>query len=229
MNRIVAGNFAAATEDTPHETKIGFDLFEHGIIKRRVWAGGSEEDASWRIGHSVVFPNTLRVGTGFQIRVPLDDTHTRHYHYVVYTPAPGVQAPKQEDIPHYEFPLTDKAGRNITDFTIGQDMMAWSTQGPVAERHLEKLAESDKGIIIYRRLLKEQMGIVQDGGEPMNVFRDPAKNQTLDLFQENVPERTAAMFKTRSIRDFGVQRYGPLVDAIDAMYAESNAVLDKLR
>jgi hypothetical protein len=63
--------------------------------------------------------------------------------------------------------------------------MAWFTQvqhnDGVAERHLEKLAELDKGIILYRRMLKEQMKIVEDGGEPMNVFRDSAKNESLDL------------------------------------------------
>ena len=29
---------------------------------------------------------------------------------------------------------------------------------------------------MYRRLLHEQMRIVEDGGDPMNVIRDPAKN-----------------------------------------------------
>ena len=41
-----------------HHTKIGFDVWEHGIVKRRIEAGGSEAD-DWRIGHTVVFPYTL--------------------------------------------------------------------------------------------------------------------------------------------------------------------------
>jgi hypothetical protein len=34
---------------------------------------------------------------------------------------------------------------------------------------------------MYRRLLLEQIKIVEDGGEPMNTFRDPAKNKMIML------------------------------------------------
>ena len=37
---------------------------------------------------------------------------------------------------------------------------------------------------IYRRLLEEQMKVVADGGEPMNVHRDSAKNECIFLPQE---------------------------------------------
>src|SRR5438874_2273804 len=60
--------------------KIGFDRFEHGMLKRRVVEGNSEEDDAWKVGHPVVFPNILRVGGGrqaeFQYRVPVDDNTT---------------------------------------------------------------------------------------------------------------------------------------------------------
>ena len=46
------------------------------------------------------------------------------------------------------------------------------------------LGESDKGIILYRRLLREQMGIVADGGDPMNTFRDPATNVSVHVPHE---------------------------------------------
>ena len=55
----------------------------------------------------------------------------------------------------------------------------------MAERHKEKLGTSDKGIILYRRLLKDQMELAQDGGDPMNVFRDPAKNEYLEFPRES--------------------------------------------
>jgi 5,5'-dehydrodivanillate O-demethylase len=73
----------------------------------------------------------------------------------------------------------DERGRHITDFVLGQDMMAWVTQGRIAKRELEKLGESDTGIILYRRLLQEQLAVVEKGGEPMNVFRDPEQNTRL--------------------------------------------------
>ena len=34
---------------------------------------------------------------------------------------------------------------------------------------------------MHRQMLREQMAIVDDGGEPMNVFRDPAKNESIKL------------------------------------------------
>jgi 5,5'-dehydrodivanillate O-demethylase len=170
--------------------KIGFDLFEHGIIKRRVYEGSSEDDPAWNVGHPIIFPNYLRVGPGFQMRVPIDDTHTWHVNYNAYHPpyGSGIKVPPQEDIPMYDVPYKDeKTGRFTVNFTIGQDTMAWVTQGPVADRTQEKLGESDKGIIMYRRLLREQMAIVEDGGEPMNVFRDPEKNKYIYVAQDDDP------------------------------------------
>jgi hypothetical protein len=39
---------------------------------------------------------------------------------------------------------------------------------------------------MYRKLLKEQAEIVADGGDPMNTFRDSAKNQAIELPLEHV-------------------------------------------
>jgi hypothetical protein len=38
-----------------------------------------------------------------------------------------------------------------------------------------------------RRLLGEQMAIVEDGGDPMNAFRDPARNVSIELALEDNP------------------------------------------
>ena len=161
-------------------TKIGFDVFEYGIIKRRVLEGDDETSPLWRVGHPIVFPNILRLD---QIRVPIDDTHTLYWWYNVHEMPAGETAPEQapEEIPLYEVPLpgVDERGLpiwEVLDNNSGQDNMAWMSQGPVSTRWLERLGESDKGIILYRRLLREQMRIVEDGGDPMNTFRDPASN-----------------------------------------------------
>ena len=172
---------------TTVHTKIKFDAFEHGIIKRRTYTNTTEDDPEWKVGHPIVFPNWLRVGTGFQMRVPVDDTHTMHVHYNIYAPPPGVTAPPQDVIPHYEVPLQTEDGRFPIDFTIGQDQMAWVTQGPIAKRPLEKLGESDRGIILYRKMLMDEMDKVENGQEPINVFRDPARNDIIELFQEHSP------------------------------------------
>ena len=92
-----------------HE-KIGFDVFDYGIIKRRVIQGGSEDDDDWKVGHPIVFPYFLRQGgsgfhrnwgqngPAFQIRVPLDDTHTGHWWVSCY--AKAAEDPEQSDARH---------------------------------------------------------------------------------------------------------------------------------
>ena len=184
------GATRATSGDRNHHMKIGYDLFEYGIYKRRIYEGGTEEDASWRRGHPILSPNILRVGNSFQYRIPRDDGHTLHILYTPHIPPEGVEAPVQDTVPYYDTPLTDsKGGWFITDWIFGQDFMAWATQGNqnggLAERHLEKLAESDKGIILYRRMLKEQMKVVADGGEPMGVVRE--EHDFIPILTENAP------------------------------------------
>ena len=166
---------------TFRHTRIGFDVFEHGIIKRRLMEGQTEDHDDWKIGHPVIFPYTLRNGNGFQIRVPVDDTHTHHITYRCSFPKEGEE---REPVRIHDMPIKDKNGKVFTHQTLYQDMWAWWSQGPLAQRHLERLAESDKGIILFRRLLKKQVDLALDGGDPMNVIRDPAKNQQIDLHTE---------------------------------------------
>ena len=51
--------------------------------------------------------------------------------------------------------------------------MAWETQGPIANRTAEHLSYSDRGVVMYRRLLKENIERVQQGLDPFGLVRDP--------------------------------------------------------
>jgi 5,5'-dehydrodivanillate O-demethylase len=165
--------------------RIGFDPFEYGIIKRRVQEGGSEEDDDWKMGHPVMFPNILLVGSQFsatmQFRVPIDDKRTYHVSLYTWRAAPGSKAPYQESVPYRTTRLHDDNQRWILNFTFNQDYSAWVTQGSIAKRHLEKLGESDRGIILFRQQLKEQIEKVQRGEDPMCVFRDEMLNRCIEL------------------------------------------------
>jgi 5,5'-dehydrodivanillate O-demethylase len=175
-----------------HHKKIGFSEFDNGIIKRRV-AGenATEDDADWQVGHPAIFPNILYVGDmvkcNFQYRVPIDDYTTLHVTWFFYKSAPGVKQPKQTKIPSWRVPLFDADGALIPDLVNHQDFVAWITQGLLADRSLEKLGESDRGIIMYRKQLREQMDIATDGGDPMNVFRDPKAAEYIELPLERWP------------------------------------------
>jgi 5,5'-dehydrodivanillate O-demethylase len=56
---------------------------------------------------------------------------------------------------------------------IGQDHMAWETQGPIADRTIEHLSFSDRGVALLRKVMKENIEKVQRGEDPLGVFRDP--------------------------------------------------------
>lgn len=162
-----------------HE-QIAFDVFEYGIYKRRLLEG--EDPATshdWLTGHPVLFPCILAVGDERrptpQIRVPVDDTHTLHYWYRADVRAPD--APPQTTIPIYDVPHIHDNGRLVVETINGQDMMAWITQGAISDRTTERLGTSDKGVILFRNLLLEQIEKVERGEDPMGVVRDPAVNE----------------------------------------------------
>ncbi len=200
----------------PHE-KIRFEVFQHGIIKRRVLRGLGEEHDLWKVGHPILFPNILQVGSPekitMQFRVPVDDTHTRHISVYTFRAAPGVEVPKQDPVPHYYVDLKDAEDRFVVSVTFNQDYMAWITQGPIARRELEKLGESDRGIILYRTLLKEQMRLAADGADPMNVFRSDAENQAIALpiepsrgYVNGVPKRYVPQEAGPSVAHADIER-----------------------
>jgi 5,5'-dehydrodivanillate O-demethylase len=67
---------------------------------------------------------------------------------------------------------------DLTSF-YAQDRMAWETQGALFDRSEEHLGASDRGIVMFRKLLAEQIRIVERGGEPMALVRDPARNSII--------------------------------------------------
>ena len=178
---------------TPRHLKIDFDVFEYGIYKRRLLEGQSEDCDDWRIGHPVLFPNVLQVGGGgrfsYQIRVPTDDTNTLHIVYQVQPREPGADSKpivvNREEVMYNDLGLVD------APYVLRQDEMAWIGQGPLSERTIEHLATSDKGIMLYRKLLLENVAKVERGEDPMAVVRDPEVNEPMIAIRHERVARTA--------------------------------------
>ncbi|MSQ10012.1 MAG: Rieske (2Fe-2S) protein [Dehalococcoidia bacterium] len=154
---------------------------EYGMEKGVVFSKELGAERDYRSRHStVIFPfYTEQNAAGapwseFQIRVPIDDTHTYHISYGCYAAPPGIEAPKQDVIPYYEVPIWDENGKPVLDCILNQDFIAWWSQGALVDRSKEKLGRTDTPVIFLRRQLADQIKVVEDGGEPMNVFRDPA-------------------------------------------------------
>jgi 5,5'-dehydrodivanillate O-demethylase len=80
------------------------------------------------------------------------------------------------DIKVAENPYWDDGGGLRIDNVNGQDMMAWITQGPIANRTDERLGVTDQGVILLRKLLDEQIERVERGEDPLGIVRDPNKN-----------------------------------------------------
>ncbi len=177
-----------------HHVAIAFDEFEYGLYKRRLYEGQSEDADDWKVGHPVFFPNLLAVGMrrdgsrtySFQIRVPIDDTNTMHYWYNAYAVTADVDVPKHmlEEVTRYEVPTRKENGDFRVEMLDAQDVMAWVTQGPIAKRELEKLGTTDRGVIMFRKMLEREIAKVEAGQDPMGTIREPEKNTVIDLHVE---------------------------------------------
>ncbi len=166
--------------------KIAFDVFEYGIYKRRLVEGASEDATDWTVGHPILFPNTLAQGgpeqMSMQIRVPIDDSNTLHVCIDGIRPGDG-SAPRK-DVPVVHEPIEyDELGRVFADVIVKQDEMAWVGQGPISDRSTEHLATSDQGIMIYRKVILENLAKIARGEDPMGVIRDPEKNESIRIAQ----------------------------------------------
>ena len=206
--------------------KIDFKEFEYGMTKHRLLEGHSEDGDDWKVGHPIVFPNMLAVGNGdeksryysFQMRVPVDDTHTMHLWFNAYVPPKGVEVPKHllEKVHTYEVPFMDEQGEYIVDNVDGQDMMAWISQGPIADRTLENLGATDKGVVMYRRMLKREMEKVQAGIDPMGLVRDSNRNQCIDLPNEKKKHHNSDGFTSFMMRTHA--KYSPIANDLSQLF-----------
>lgn len=209
-----------------HE-RIDFHEFAFGLTKHRLLAGHSEDSDDWVIGHPVVFPNILSVGNGdegsryysFQIRVPVDDTHTMHLWYNAYMPPAGITVPPRlrERVYVYDVPYLDANGDYILDNIDGQDMMVWVTQGTITDRTIENLGPSDKGVLAYRRMLTREITKVANGEDPIGVVRDPAQNRRIDLPNERRKHHNSDGFASFLMRSHAA--YSPIAGDVIRLFA----------
>jgi 5,5'-dehydrodivanillate O-demethylase len=211
----------------PHE-RIRFREFEFGIYKQRLLKGQSEDADDWTVGHPVLFPNVLAVGNAsptwrnyaYQIRVPMDDTNTLHLWYNAYIPPAGIVAPQHlfERVWSYDVPYRDERGEFTLQYTDSQDIMNWITQGPIADRTLERLGTTDVGIIAYRQMLQRELQKVEQGEDPMGTIRDPARNTTIELPLEKNKFHMSAGFEKTSRRSR--LNFSPILEELVAIFAD---------
>jgi 5,5'-dehydrodivanillate O-demethylase oxygenase subunit len=181
-----------------------FILFEFGIKKRRTSLPVAPGENPLVDEHPLLFPTILRHvapyegGKGhrhnLQIRVPVDDTHTQVFR-VNFVPSDVEKSPVESHVP-FRYSQLKKGQRDYNLRTVpAQDAMAWETQGAITDRTQERLGTGDEGIITLRRLLKEQIEIVQKGLDPIGIIRDPEKNRLIEL---NVINERIGLYPTQN-------------------------------
>lgn len=166
--------------------KYDFELCKEpgwaGVRKIRFYGGDAPER---EVGHPAIFPNILLAPQGSELtlhwRVPMDDEHT----YIIWSEFcatdDGTEVVQRDvDIPvGYIEPWRRPDGSvDLTTFPT-QDQMAWETQGAVFDRTSELLGVSDRGIVMWRRFLREQIERVVAGRDPAGVVRDPKVNEMI--------------------------------------------------
>ena len=166
--------------------KLDFSYCEWGIDKAIHYGGDVPEV---EIRPPMIFPNILRIPNGpvevMHWRVPIDDANTRIV-FAAFEPdraGKGVRSPADGDAPYEYVPdmLTKDGEYDLKSF-FSQDQMALETQGAIYDRTGEHLGLSDRGIVLFRKMLDEQIDRVARGEEPdVAVVRDPAKNRVIEF------------------------------------------------
>ena len=140
--------------------------------------------------HPLLFPTVLRHVAPYeegsrerhnlQIRVPMDDQRTQVFR-VNFVPSDTDVSLPDAPVPWRYTALKTGPREYKMNMVSAQDSMAWETQGAITDRSQERLGAGDEGISLLRKLLREQIDIVRQGGEPMGLVRDPEKNRMIEL------------------------------------------------
>jgi len=150
-----------------HE-QIAFERTSYGIVKRRTIAGQSIGDDDWVIGQHLIFPNIFRVGKNkvysLHFRVPVDNGRTIYIWYDCDVDQRG----DSDRLEMEQIKYRTDSGELLLDSIEAQDIAIFLSQGVVADRTRERLGTADQGIILYRKLLSENMLRCEQGKLPLN-------------------------------------------------------------
>ena len=154
--------------------RVDFFYAEHGVCYTAVRRldNGQEVDriSTWLMPNIMSVPDVqLRPGhsSGISWVVPVDDSH--------YVQAMVSKIPEGVNFRGMMF-----NGKTWSEMSPEEhqrtpgDYEAQAGQGPISLHSEEHLVTSDRGIMMQRRLLMQQMEIVAKGGDPVGVSFDPA-------------------------------------------------------
>lgn len=126
--------------------------------------------------------------TEFSWTVPVDNEHITGFSLVAWPLENG--KPKEKWLPGTDVRIDVRpAGNTERSYEDKQrkpdDAEAQESQRPIAVHALENLGNSDMGVIMLRRMLKEQLKRIAAGQDPINVLRDEKANHKIETHAWN--------------------------------------------
>ncbi len=156
-----------------------FEFYEtpYGIMKKRIYKNGVVDE------HPLIFPTHLRTRGSIWLRTPIDDSHTIQIVVGFRLNEDGSETEEGDPPVEYLKPYKNppdaihpfaKFDMNVPyGQPLAQDVVMWETQGPIADRTLEHLATSDRGVVMLREIMEREIDKVANGQDPMGTIRDP--------------------------------------------------------
>lgn len=168
-------------EFSPRTLKMAVEDTPFGLLSRRYREGTDETSPLWDVGRAIIWPNGWFFGHHLEWKVPIDDTHTLFVIWFALHVPTEYEPYEQTSIPTWHAPIKDERGEWLDNSVSNQDIIAWISQGPIADRTKESLAASDVGVVALRRRLLEDMDAVERGEDPRCIIRNPEANRALHL------------------------------------------------
>ncbi len=69
------------------------------------------------------------------------------------------------------FEMTPEDRQTLSSLVVDQDLYACESQGPIVERGIEVLGNSDRGVVMLRQAFFEAIDSVEQGNEPPAIVR----------------------------------------------------------
>lgn len=169
------------SEYSPPTMKMAIEDTSYGLLTRRYREGTDESSPLWSVGRAMIWPNGWFFGHHLEWKVPIDDKNTLYLLWFALRVPREYEPYEQGPIPTWHAPIKDENGEWLENSITNQDVIAWISQGEIADRSTESLCASDIGVVALRRRLIEDMDAVKEGREPRCLIRDPSANHALEL------------------------------------------------
>jgi 5,5'-dehydrodivanillate O-demethylase len=216
-----------------------YEETEYGFAKRTSFRrpDGSERSAILPF----VFPTGGQTGLPrapcLQLRTPIDDENTRQYFYTLYDLEIEMKARLRSQlgdeildgkrVQYLQIPPPPLGEPNYSLLlsNVYQDVSIVMSQGCIHDRSQEQPGSSDKGVMLYRSLLRRELAKLSDGKDPINVFREPSPNDRIEL-PRRPKDGVSSLYPRAAGRPSGnVQLWSPFLSQIERLGIDLNEVL----